>query len=333
LFDFDPLYTTCRAEAIARFVSEHYALPVPLDCRLLNRGFNDVYLVIAASDERYVFRLSHHRARGIADVRTETEFLAHLAQAGVPIAAPVPTRAGALFIRGRSPEGVREGVLFRALGGRPPGAASVADARANGVTLAMLHNAADSHRASEPLYRLDLDHLLRSPLARVREFGSVANVDVNTELERIATRTAERIEAFYDLTWTHCHGDCHGFNARITDAGDAAFFDFDDGGPGYLAYDLSVFLWAKISFGRKLHAMWDAFVDGYRTVRPITATDFEAAHVFVIVRHIWLMGEYASRAKEWGTEPINWIVHEVEFLKSWEAERLANRLFRSADPT
>jgi len=146
-------------------------------------------------------------------------------------------------------------------------------------------------------------------------------------LKRIATTAAERIEKFDHLTWTHCHGDCHGFNARITEAGEAAFFDFDDGGPGYLAYDLSVFLWAKVSFGRKLHAMWDAFVDGYRRVRPIAPNDFEAAHVFVIVRHIWLMGEYASRVREWGSEPVSWIAREIEFLKTWEAERLAGQLF------
>ena len=326
MVDFAPLYTTCKAEAIARFVSEHYALPLPLDCRMLNRGFNDVYLVVAATDERYVFRLSHHRARGVADVRTETDFLAHLARSGVPIAVPVQSRDGPLFVHGWSPEGMREGVLFHALGGRAPDAASIADARANGVTLAMLHDAAESHRASAPLYRLDLDHLLRRPLARVQEFQRVVNADASSDLQDIAARAVARIEAFDDLSWTHCHGDCHGFNARITEAGEAAFFDFDDGGPGYLAYDLSVFLWAKMSFGRKLHAMWEAFVEGYRTVRPISPTDFEAAHVFVIIRHIWVMGEHASRAREWGSEPVNWIARELEFLRSWEAERLADRL-------
>jgi Ser/Thr protein kinase RdoA (MazF antagonist) len=327
LVNFEPLYTTCRAEAIARFLAEHYSLALPLTCRMLNRGFNDTYLVITATSERYVFRLSHHRARGVADVGTETDFMAHLDRSGVPIAAPVQTRDGALFVRGRSPEGVREGVLFRALKGRAPDAASAADARANGVTLAMLHNAADSFCASQPLYRLDLDHLLRRPLVRVKEFRSVINPDADADLENIAARTAERIETFDGLTWTHCHGDCHGFNARITDAGAAAFFDFDDGGPGYLAYDLSVFLWAKTSFGRKLHPLWDAFVDGYRTVRPITPADYEAAHVFVIIRHIWLMGEFASRAREWGSEPVGWIAREIDFLGNWETERLDNRLF------
>jgi Ser/Thr protein kinase RdoA (MazF antagonist) len=328
LVDFEPLYTTSRAEAVAQFVAEHYALTRPLDCRMLKRGFNDVYLVVTATSERYVFRLSHRRARGAADVGTETDFLAHLARSGVPVAAPVQTREGALFVRGRSPEGVREGVLFRALGGRAPEATSIADARANGTTLAMVHNAAESFTAAAaPLYRLDLDHLLRRPLARVFDSGVLDDAGASDDLKIMSARTAEAIEGFGNLTWTHCHGDCHGFNARITEAGEAAFFDFDDGGPGYLAYDLSVFLWAKISFGRKLHAVWDAFVDGYRRVRPITPNDFEAAHVFVIVRHIWLMGEYASRAQEWGSEPISWIARENEFLKAWEAERLADRLF------
>lgn len=116
--DLEALYTTCRAETIGRFVSEHYTLPAPQDCRMLNRGFNDTYLLTAAGDERYVFRLSHQRARGAADVRTETDFITHLAGSGVPVAAPVPTRDGALFVRALAPEGIREGVLFRALDGR-----------------------------------------------------------------------------------------------------------------------------------------------------------------------------------------------------------------------
>jgi Ser/Thr protein kinase RdoA (MazF antagonist) len=327
LVDFEPLYTTARAEAVAHFVTEHYALPPPLDCRMLNRGFNDLYLIVAANSERYVFRISHHRARGPADVRTETDFLEHLARSGVPVATPVATRGGALFVRGRSPEGMREGVLFRALEGRAPDVASRADARANGMTLAMLHNAAESHSAAAPLYRLDLDHLLRRPLARMLDLGIMNDAGATADLEAIAARTADAIAAFDDLTWTHCHGDCHGNNARITESGQAAFFDFDDGGPGYLAYDLSVFLWAKVSFGRKNHAMWDAFIEGYRTIRPIGPNDLEAAHVFVVVRHIWLMGEYASRAREWGREPVSWIARETEFLKAWEAQYVTDRLF------
>jgi hypothetical protein len=39
------------------------------------------------------------------------------------------------------------------------------------------------------------------------------------------------------------------------------------------------------------------------------------------------MGEYASRVREWGVEPVSWIAREVEFLKTWETEHVADRLF------
>ena len=327
MFDFDPLYSTPQVEAVEQFISKHYPLAGPISCRLLQRGLNDVYLVVGGNGEQYVFRLSHRRARGPADVKTETAFLAHLLQSGVPVAASLPTREGAMFVQGYAPEGARHGVLFRAIDGRKPSAMDAGDASANGRTLALMHNAAETFSPDEALYRLDLEHLLHRPLARIRDSGIVEDAEVRSDLENIAARTAKAIEAFADLTWTHCHGDCHGFNARINDAGEAIFFDFDDGGRGYLAYDLSVFLWAQVSFGRKSTAMWDVFLEGYRAVRPITPDDFEAALRFVIVRHIWLMGEYASRAQEWGSETVGWIAREAHFLRTWETEQFVDRLF------
>jgi Ser/Thr protein kinase RdoA (MazF antagonist) len=325
--DFDPLYSTPRIRSIERFIDEHYTLGAPVSCRLLQRGFNDVYLASASSSERYVFRLSHHRARGPADVESETAFLIHLSKSGVPVAAPIPTRDGAFYLQGQAPEGARHGMLFRAIGGREPLAGDTGDAGANGRTLALLHNAAETFPSDGALYRLDLEHLLHRPLARIRDSGIVEETQVIGDLENIAERTASAIGAFSNLTWTYCHGDCHGFNARIDEAGEAVFFDFDDGGPGYLAYDLAVFLWANVSFGRKSTTAWDAFVGGYRAIRPIASDDFEAALRFVIVRHVWLMGEYASRAQEWGSNTVGWIAREVNFLTTWENEQFNDRLF------
>ena len=204
-------------------------------------------------------------------------------------------------------------MLFQAIDGREPQATGGRDAWANGKTLALIHNAAETFSSHGAVYRLDLEHLLHRPLARIFDSGIVEDAEVRSDLESIAARTGKAIEAFPNLSWTYCHGDCHGFNSRINDAGEAVFFDFDDGGPGYLAYDLSVFLWAKVSFGRKLTAMWDAFVEGYRAARPISPNDFEAAHRFVIVRHFWLMGEYASRAQEWGSNAVGWVATEANF--------------------
>jgi Ser/Thr protein kinase RdoA (MazF antagonist) len=326
MLDFDPLCCTPKIGAIARFINKHYALEAPVSCKLLQRGLNDVYLA-CNSRERYIFRLSHRRARGPADVRSETAFLVHLSNLGVPVVEPVPTRDGMLFVQGHAPEGERDGVLFREIEGRAPDASDTGDAWANGKTLALIHDAAETYPAAGTLYQLDLEHLLHQPLARIRESGVVEDTNVLGDLELLAERTTVAIKAFRSLTWTYCHGDCHGFNSRINAAGEAVFFDFDDGGPGYLAYDLAVFLWAQVSFGRSSVARWLAFVNGYRSVRAINSVDFEAAISFVIVRQFWLMGEHASRAGEWGSNNVAWITRELDFLKVWEMERLAGRLF------
>jgi Ser/Thr protein kinase RdoA (MazF antagonist) len=103
------------------------------------------------------------------------------------------------------------------------------------------------------------------------------------------------------------------------------FFDFDESAPGYLAYDIAVFLWCCVIFERKGHAFWHAFVEGYRSNRQLPHADFEAAHLFVPIRHIWLLGEWASHVPEWGSQavPADWIAAQLDFMLAWEKEKLA----------
>ena len=130
------VYSTPSATAVADFVSTHYDLPGSIDCRLLYRGWNDIFDVRTKDGKRFVFRISKRRARGEADVASETEFLAYLDKQGIPVAAAIPMRDGPLFTSAFFPEGERPAVLFRYAEGRPSRArSSTTDARANGVTL------------------------------------------------------------------------------------------------------------------------------------------------------------------------------------------------------
>ena len=326
------VYSTLRAEAVADFVLAHYDLPGPITCRLLRRGFNDTFEVRAEGGARFIFRISTRRARGDADVASETSFLAYLDLQGIPVAAAVSLRDGSLFAPIPSAEGQRPAVLFRYAEGRPSQAgSSAADARANGVTLARIHAAAGGF-GDQGRYRLDLDHLLHRPssaLLALEDLSDTARTGLIDLTGRLSAAVAER----GGLSWTRCHGDCHGYNANIAEqgprAGQAVFFDFDDGGPGYLAYDLAVFLWCSVSFGRKQHAFWHAFMEGYCTIREVPSADFEAVHMFVPIRHIWLMGEYAGRVHEWGRQavPNDWISAQLDFMLTWEKEKLAPGLF------
>ena len=331
------VYSTPSVQAVADFVSTHFAVSGPVTCVLLRRGFNDTFEVRAKEGFRAVLRLSGRRTRGEADVATETAFLAYLDKCGIPVAAPIPTRDGNLHATVCLPEGKRPAVLFKFVEGREPDIKSPIDARAHGIALARIHDAANGFVNGEPeRYKLDLDHLLLRPTSEILKVDILGDA-TRAEYAALANRLTQQVTEIQGLTWTRCHGDCHGGNARIAGegplAGRAVFFDFDDGGFGYLAYDLAVFLWARVSFGRKGTAPWHSFIDGYRSVRSIAAKDFEAVHPFVMIRHIWLLGEYAGRRHEWGNEsvPAKWIAGELEFLRSWEVERVSSNLFIERD--
>ena len=323
------LYSTPLATAVADFVSTHYDVPGSIECRLLRRGWNDSFEIRTKDGERFIFRISTRRARGDADVGSETAFLAYLDSKDIPVAAAVPMRNGALFTSALFAEGPRPAVLFRYAEGRPSQAgSSSADARANGETLARIHDAAGGFAAADKgRYRLDRDHLLHRPLSWILALEDLSEA-VRTGLADLTGRLSTGLAKWDGLSWTRCHGDCHGYNANIAlqgrRAGQAVFFDFDEGGPGYLAYDLAVFLWCCVAFGRKQHRFWHPFIEGYRTIRELPFADFEAAHLFVPIRHLWLVGEYASRIHQLGTQavPADWIAAQLDFMLSWEKEKL-----------
>ena len=322
-------YATVSPDAAAQLVARDYDISGAITCSLIHRGFNDVYAVTLATGERYVLRLGGHRGRQPDVVAAETAFLAYLDAAGVPVAAAAPTREGALFTEAAMPDGVRHAVLFRHAEGRRPDLDLPEDARVQGAALARVHNAADDWPLRESgRHRLDLEHLLHRQVAAVLALDLDAP-QARPDLLALAQRLAATVAGMDDaLTRTRGHGDCHGLNARIAHAGHAILFDFDDSGFGYLAYDLAVHLWAQLSFGRTRYPMWHAFERGYRSVRPLRREDEAALPIFVAIRHIWLMGEYAVRVAEWGEEMLSasWLEREVAWLLNWERDRLSPSL-------
>ena len=327
-------YATASPEAAARLIAARYDVAGPVTCRLLHRGLNDVYAVTTVAGDRFVLRLSGHRGRHPEDLAAETAFLAYLDAAGVPVATAVPTRDGDLVTKALMPDGPRGAVLFVHADGRRPELDLPEDARVQGAALARLHQAADAYPQREAgCYRLDLEHLLHQRLAAVMALDLDAPA-ARQDLLALAQRLATGVDGMAGtLTRTRCHGDCHGLNARIATtgprAGHAILFDFDDSGFGYLAYDLAVHLWAQLSFGRTRYAMWHAFGAGYRAIRPVRREDEAALPLFVAIRHIWLMGEYATRVTEWGDETLSaaWLKREVAWLLNWERDRLSPSLF------
>jgi Ser/Thr protein kinase RdoA (MazF antagonist) len=319
--------TTPTGHAVARAVAHGYALGDIRDCTLLRRGFNHVYAVSFVDGRRAVARLSAERPRGAPNCDYEAALLAHLKARGAAVAATLAARDGTVATKMALPEGERTLMLFEHLDGDPPGDALV-DVEATGRGLALLHESGQDFNGPSSLYVLDLHLLLRVSLDRLCSAPTMDDA-LRAEFSAIADGLEARIGAMPELTRVNCHGDCHGSNNFMTDGPDgrriASFFDFDDAGPGWLAYELCVYLWAMLprTAGVELDAAarerWRRYIDGYRSVRPIGPADFDAIAAFLAVRQFWLMGEYAGRIAVWGTQamPTSWLRKQTGLLTSW----------------
>ncbi len=319
--------TTPTGNAIAKVVSHSYALGDVRDCTLLRRGFNHVYGLSFTDGRRAVARLSAERPRGAPNTGYEAALLAHLKSAGAAVSATLPARDGAVSINMALPEGERPLMLFEHLDGDPPGDA-LPDVEATGRGLALLHEAGQNFKGPSSLYVLELPQLLHGSLERLR-LAPTMDDRLRAEFAAIARELEARISPMTELTRVNCHGDCHGSNNFMTDSPDgtrvASFFDFDDAGPGWLAYELCVYLWAILprTVGSELDVTarerWRRYIAGYRTVRSIGSADFDAIGAFLAVRQFWLMGEYAGRIAVWGTQamPTNWLRKQVDLLTAW----------------
>lgn len=318
--------STLTGDAIAKSVEARYVVGTVKRCHLLRRGFNHVYVLEFENGQRCIARLSSHRARGEPNVAYEASLLRHLKTTEACVAAPWLTRSGRPFAQLHTAEGTRTLMVFDCLHGNPPGEA-LPDIEAMGTGLARIHAASQRYSGPTSSYTLDLPYLLQRPLEHLLSAPELDST-LQEQFLSLAQDLRQRIAQHQNLTLVACHGDCHGGNTVVTDgpAGTrmASFFDFDDAGPRYLAYDLAVYLWGQqmgsaVAIDGDKRARWHHFVKGYRSIQPLPQTDFEAIALFVPVRHFWFLGEHASRIHEWGSQalPRPWLQKQVELLTAW----------------
>jgi Ser/Thr protein kinase RdoA (MazF antagonist) len=318
------VHTTLSACAAGHYVSTLFDVPATARVRFFNRGFNDIYEVV--EPQRLFLRIGRCGRRSFDDVEYEAQALVELAAAGRPVAVALHGRDGHFAQRIDLPEGERIAALFVAAPGEEAGE-SAAHAHAQGITLARIHALPVAERVRSGMRRLDFETLIRQPVARAIELLDGRSVLV-AQLEGVASDVQERLARHVaELSVGLCHGDCHGYNATIL--GDTAtFFDFDEGGIGWQAYDLACFLHICLIAQPARRPLWSSFLDGYRSQRPLAPADLEALQALMIVRELWAFGAWAEGAPHWGSR---WfrsenIARRIDDLVEWHRRLTEPRL-------
>jgi len=324
--------STPTAASIGTLVQARYDFGAVVESEFLRRSFNQVYRLTFASGQRVVVRLCAERPRGGPNVQFEAAALTHWAQRGCPVSRCLPTADGAVAIDVSLPEGHRQLMVFEYLDGE--GTTDKADdIKAFAQGLAALHTQGESYKGPASAYCLDLNYLLLRPLERLLRAPTMT-AELRPQFEALGQRLHDDILAFGELARVMCHGDSQGTNNFVVTNSqgqrEAVFFDFDESGPGYLAYELAVYPWSfypRTSDGalsEKATAQWQQFIAAYCEVRPVADVDLIAIARFMAVRQFWLLGEYAGRVPVWGSQaiPTDYLRRQVAMLGKWETLEL-----------
>lgn len=278
-------YSNLDAHSLMEVIWPDYALSEATDCYLLRFGLNDHYLVTTA-EEKYILRVYHTGWRTNGDIAYELSLLTHLHAQMAPVCAPMIRRDGEYVRYVPAPEGPRAITLFPFAHGHVPDPAKAEEYHCYGRALAQIHQSSDGFTCPQQRFPLDIDHFTTGPVANMLPHLAHRPDDyafVTAVAEGVCAGLTQIVD---ELEWGPCHGDFHGGNAYVDAGGNLRVFDFDCCGQGWRAYDIAVCRWG----GGKDDAAWEAFLQGYHTVREIPDAARAAIPWFIVARQLWLIG-------------------------------------------
>ncbi len=267
-------------------IEKHFGLSDVID-ELLNTPTNDV-LAVTAPTGRFALKL-YHSQRTAAEVQWEVDLIISLIRKGVPVAKPVRGKHGyveSLRVDGRD----RVAVLFEWAPGEKP-TPERDTYTLLGKAAAHIHQAADTFTSSLPRESYDAHTLIDEQLRRMNMHLSEAKrwkqaVALGERLKHVIANPAlDRGICHMDLTLDNVHR--HGESMTV--------FDFDSAGACWRSIEPHGVL-------RSSQEDFEAWLDGYRSVRPFSRHDEQAVAAFCIIGDLrgvaWKLGvARSSRGK------------------------------------
>ena len=278
-----------------------------VELTLLNVSENATFLVQEpATGARTVLRVHRRGYHGEAQVASELAWLDALRdEAGLRTPRVVAARDGRRIVDLEPGSTPRHAVMFEWLPGtEPPDHDLVAQFRTLGAITARMHEHSAGWRrpAGFDRFAWDYDGAFGAVARWGRwQDGIAVGPAERAVLGRLDDVLRTRLAAFGrgDGRYGLVHADLRLANLLVhtseTNTAETFVIDFDDCGWGWLLYDLGAAL-SFIEDDPRVPALVDAWVSGYRTVRPLAAVDEAEIPTFVLMRRLLLVAWIGSHS-------------------------------------
>jgi len=281
-------------------VLPEYSIGNPINCLLWERGANDNY-VVNTDKSRYSLRIYRHKIHTRDEIDFEVAALNYLHKEGFPVAFPIARKTGGYITEIAAPEGIRYVLLTAYAEGEQPKYDLPDDFVLTGKSVANLHRITDGFTTPHKKRDIDLKAFTEDCFKSIEPHLSQRPEELAklTHYLEIATQAMQQVNVD-EMDFGFCHGDIHGGNAHLHE-GVLRHFDFEECGFGYRVFDLATFKWGAVLGAAPLER-WSSFLEGYESIRKISAADIELVDTFVLLRHIWLIAFHMRNASDFGGE-------------------------------
>jgi Ser/Thr protein kinase RdoA (MazF antagonist) len=256
-----------------------------------------------------IHRPGYHKS---VEIESELKWMAHLAQNGLDVPIPFPTRSGTFLAEMKDDqEQVYIADLLSWIEGEPLGHSRIPLKHSKdrldhlfvnlGCNLAHMHNISDQWILPDGFRRhaLDKEGLVGETAAWGRFWeASCLTIEEQHVLVEARSRAAEKIDilsasgADYGLI----HADLVRENILVSDT-QTRFIDFDDAGFGFRMFDLAT---ALIKNRDEPHygTMKDALFAGYKSMRSLSSLNEASLDFFLTLRDFAYLGWADARREE-----------------------------------
>ncbi|MCK8097743.1 serine/threonine protein kinase [Pseudoalteromonas sp. 1CM17D] len=276
----------------------------------LNSYENRVYQFKAEDGLRYVVKFYRPERWSKAQIQEEHDFAFELAEAEVPVVAPIKHNGESLF--------EHQGyvfVLFPSVGGRQFEVDNLDQLDVMGRLIGRMHQVAKS-KAFEHRPTFSCEEYLHTAKVHLQK-SNLVPMGISTAFYTILDLVIEQAQAQYkNVQEIRLHGDCHAGN--ILWAGEALMFvDLDDARQGPAIQDL----WMMLSGDRQTQLLQlDTLVNAYEEFCDFDHTQLKLIEPLRAMRIIHYMGWVAKRWSDPAfVRNFSWFAED----KYWEQQILA----------